>query len=297
MENCISQTKGIFTKEQIYEVANISRQGYFCLKHKKENNLQVEEDLMVQILKARETHPRMGSRVLYHYCNITSVGINTFEKFMSAKGLTVRRIKKRIITTNGIHEQADENLIQGYVLNNINQVIVGDITYYFTRIELYYIFTLKDAYSGRVLSLTGANNMQAIIGLKALRQAEKTRGKIHLIGTIHHTDSGSQYKSNIYKNEIKTLGMLSSWASNCLENGIAEQLNCTIKNDYFDFKDIRNEKHLNEELQKLMDVINNDRPVKQLGYRSPIAFENYISELRENERPTKTLYDFKNNQN
>lgn len=230
----------------------------------------------------------MGARVMFYHLGITEIGVNKFENILSKNNLSVIIKKKRIITTNGVYDQADKNLINGLILNNINQVISGDITYVILKTKTYYIFTLKDMYSKRVLGLWGSENMLAINAVKTLKQALKIR-RDDIKDCIHHSDAGSQYKSNIYKSELKKNNLKMSIAENCLQNGMAEQLNGVLKNDYLG-TEIKSINDLNKKLNQIKELINNERPVEALGYRTPIEFEEWIK--KQIEKPIIKLYDF-----
>ena len=218
------------------------------------------------------------------------MGINKFESFVSVSGLTVRKLKKRVITTDGVREEQDENLTYGLKLNNINQLMAGDITYLIFKETKYYVFTLKDAYSKRIIGLYGSNNMMAINAVRTYLQAKRLRGT-SIKHCIHHTDAGSQYKSTTYKKLLAKDEIKMSIADNCLENGMAEQLNSVIKNDYI-IDAIKDVKHLNKILNKIKHLINHDRPVAALGYRTPVQFEKWIETISEENRPVIEMYDF-----
>jgi putative transposase len=230
----------------------------------------------------------MGSRVMYHQLKLGYIGINKFEKIVSAHGLTVKIKRRRIITTDGFYEKSDTNLINGLVLNNINQVIAGDITYLILNDKTYYIFTLKDMYSKRIIGLYGSDTMMAINAIVTLKQAIKLRGK-SIRNCIHHSDAGSQYKSKAYKNILNKNQIRMSIAENCLQNGMAEQLNGVLKNDYI-VKNIKNVNELNKQLTKIKRLINEEKPVKELQYKTPVEFEQLIENAL-NRTKTK-LYDF-----
>ena len=279
------------TKEEIYKVAGISRQGYYRKKSINKKQEEREKLIIEAVRKVRENHKNMGSRSLYYATGITEIGITKFERLMSEKGMTVSKKKKWLKTTIPLKHQYP-NLLNGLEVRDINEVIVGDITYYYTRGKRYYIFVLKDVYSNRIVGLSGSNHMYAEEVIEAFYQLVATRSKEQLRGTIHHTDAGSQYLSEIYKTEIKRMGMRISIAKNCLENGSAEQLNGVIKNDYLDNYTIRNVRELQKALIEIKELINTEKPVKRLGYRTPVEFENYIKQIPKEERPKVVLYDF-----
>ena len=55
---------------------------------------------------------------------------------------------------------------------------------------------------------------------------------INMECTIHHSDYGSEYRSDMYIRELNRLKMQISMAENCIQNGYAERRNGTIKNDF-----------------------------------------------------------------
>ncbi|MEG4230477.1 DDE-type integrase/transposase/recombinase [Microcoleus sp. N9_B1] len=244
--------------------------------------------ILNQVQEVRRRHKKMGSRVMYHQLKINQIGINKFEKIISEHGLTIKTKRKRIITTNGLYEKSDINLINGLVLNNINQVIAGDLTYLVLNDKTYYIFTLKDMYSKRIIGLYGSDTMMAVNAIITLKQAIKLRGK-SINDCIHHSDAGSQYKSKAYKDILNKNQMKMSIAENCLQNGMAEQLNGILKNDYIE-KNIKNVYALNKQLNEIKRLINEEKPVKELQYKTPVEFEKWI----ENAPHTleMKLYDF-----
>jgi putative transposase len=266
----------------------LSRQYIYKTRKAVLSRNTTRDSIIEKVKKVREKHKNMGSRVMYYYLDIKELGINKFEEIISKSGFGVKIRKKRIKTTNGIYEYLDKNLINGKVLNDINQVIAGDITYLILKDKNYYIFTLKDMYSKRIIGLYGSDNMLAINALKTMQQVTKLRGK-NIYNCIHHTDAGLQYKSLLYKNELRKNKMEMSIAENCLQNGMAEQLNGVIKNDYLEGK-VKNVKDLNRQLSKIKKLLNNERPVKELGYRTPIEFENWLKEITI--KPEIRLYDF-----
>jgi transposase InsO family protein len=283
-----------FSNEQIYAVGKISRQGYMKWKIKSKEIAALEGKIDAKIKTVRSKHKRMGSRPLYYAAQISeslNIGINKFENRMSELNLVIRPKKKRIQTTTPIEHQYP-NLINGKILTSINEVVVGDITYFYSESQLYYIFSLKDMYSKRILGLHASLDMKKESALVALQQLLDVRKGTSITGMIHHTDAGSQYLSNLYKDELKSHDIQISIAKNCLENGAAEQFNGVVKNDYLSNYQIRNLNHLNKVLQGIKTMINEEKPIAALSYKTPVEFEEYIKGLSKADRPKVTLYDF-----
>ena len=136
------------------------------LVYKRRKSLKAKEQLDLNIVSqvqgVRKKHRNMGARVMYYRLEIQNLGINKFERIISNNGLSVAVKKRRIVTTTGVYENSDQNLLNGLMLNDINQVIAGDITYLILKLNTYYIFTLKDMYSKRIVGLY-ASEMDVLI--------------------------------------------------------------------------------------------------------------------------------------
>jgi putative transposase len=285
-----------FSKAAVLDFGGLSRQGLAKALQAKTVKSGLDLQVAAVINTARQDAPRIGARPIFHTYNIQFMGINRFEQAVARLGLGVAvRKKRRLQTTCGIHEPQDVNLTNGLVLNRPRQVIAADITYFTTKGRLYYIFTLKDAYSGLILGLTGSNNMRAENATKTLKTALRMGGAAAFEACIHHSDAGGQYKSNSYKKLLHDNNMKMSIADNCLENGMAEQLNGLIKNDYLMFRSINNVRQLNRELRRLQCFLNNKRTIECLGHLTPAAFEQLTISLPPDRRMKKKLYDFTDN--
>lgn len=282
----------VYSMESLYSYLGVSRQSVSRFLKSEKEEQDVELKLIDQIIKFREFHPMMGSRSLHYAMNIDQVGINKFEKIISTNGLSIPKTKKRIITTNSKGSSRYPNLINGIKLNNINQLIVADITYYWLNNKWVFIFTLKDVYHQYILSLRVSSTMRVNNALEVIDDFVKLRGNGPFNNLIHHSDNGSQYDANVYKTKLQSLGIKISRAKNSLENGSSENLNGVLKNHYLLNKQFKNIQQMQHELDAIKERLNKEKPIKELNYMTPHEFENHIKTLPENQRPTKLLYDF-----
>lgn len=152
---------------------------------------------------------------------------------------------------------------------------------------------LKDVYSQRVISMIPSENMKAENAVLNLNELIKLRGESCLQGCIFHSDNESQYEASIFKKELERLGMKISRSKTCSQNGSSEQCNHIIKNMYLEHCGIRSYKDLVENCKRVQYLLNYERTIKQLGDISADKFERQITTLKPNERPQKTMYDFR----
>ena len=280
------------TLGSICDFVGISRQAY----HKRLLNQRAKEELYQSVeqlvINNRKQRSRAGLRTIYHKEGMWSLlGVNQFEQEMSARGFALKPYKSYIKTTDSRgHYYKFDNLIAGIQVQSENQVIVGDITYYQTANELYYIFHFADYYTLEMKGLVGSENMEGSNAEKCLRQVfdyNSKRKYDHLL--ILHTDAGSQYRSHKFQAMLRQAQIQPSHAQNCLENGLSERENGIVKNEYLVDYDIQNVNHLNRVLNKIKHQVNEVWPAATLGYRTPKQYAEWTREMDKCDRPSKTI--------
>ena len=276
----------------ICKFVGISRQAYYRKLQKTVAKNNMYNTLEKVVIENRKVKSRAGLRTIYHKEGLsTSLGVNRFEQQMSARGHALTPYKSDIKTTDSRGKTyIFDNLIEGYKVNNENQVIVGDITYYQNQTGLYYIFQFTDYYTLEIKGLIGSKNMEGINADRCLRQVFKyNKQNKYDYGMIVHTDGGGQYRSHRYQIMLKKAGILPSQAKNCFENGLAERVNGVIKNEYLIDHDIRSVNHLNRVLKQIQETANGLWPSKTLGYKTPKQYADSIRRLNVNERVVKIV--------
>jgi len=286
-----------YSMEEVYKLLGTSRQAIAQSQRRKSIQNSIETQIVSSVKKWRKMHPMMGSREMYYSLvnqgKAMMVGINKFEAIVSKYGLTVGSAKTfKPMTSDGRGKESYSNLTNKLNINDINQLIVGDITYFDIKGKWHYIFTLKDVYSQNILGLIADRTMRSRNLMEALAAASQTRGSHALKGCIHHSDNGSQYNSTEYKEELMKLEMKISRAENCQQNGSAEQLNHIIKNMYLNHWSISSLGELKQACRELQYLNNHQRTIKQLGHKTPHAFEKYIKTIPSDQRVNKQMYDF-----
>ncbi len=283
----------------LYNEIGYSRQAH----HAQQKRDKARRDRQTQVLEkarvARMKYPWIGSRRLYYMAGIMAVGITQFEEIMSGAGLTVQRLRRRIITTDsrGYKHIYPNLLYAGYNLMDVNELVVCDLTYFKNDSGLYYISLITDVYSQRIVGAQGAEDKRSIHSQKALEQLVNLRGSESMECTIHHSDPGSEYRSDMYMAKLVSLKMEISMAKTCLENGYAEKRNGTIKNDFLLYFEgtINNICQLRKALSNAVYRYNNEVVQAKLGNRTPVQYEAWIASLAPESRPIKVLHDFSKN--
>jgi putative transposase len=281
----------------LFKQINKSRQSYWKGVQRAEQKSSEQASIITHVHEWRDRHPRMGSRVLYYSMKESGleipIGVTAFERLLSTRNLTVGTVKRSIpYTSDGLGERGYPNLTNGLRLDDINQLVVADITYFKVKGKNNYLFTFKDVYSQRLISLIPCKSMVSDNAVKALVEFKSLRGADAIKGCIHHSDNGSQYDSQLFKTALLNCKMKISRSTTCQENGSSEQINHIIKNMYLRHFGITTFKELQTACLMVKTLMNDQRSVEQLEYKTVTKFEQMIRKVPPDKRPKKVLYDF-----
>ena len=160
-------------------------------------------------------------------CNVKTVAKSMAEQSLCAKA----GIKFKPKTTDSNHRlNVYDNLLQqDFTASKVNEKWVGDITYLDTQEGWVYLAVILDLFSRKVIGWSISQRMDKRLVCKAFRNAMAARGNPK--GVIMHTDRGSQYCSNDYRDLIKSTGSLGRMSAKgcCYDNAVAESFFHSLK--------------------------------------------------------------------
>ena len=199
-------------------------------------------------------------------------------RLMSAAGLRGREAKRWKTTTvpdPGAAIAADA-IMRDFTVNAkaVNSRWCGDITYIATWEGWFYLATVIDISSRRIVGWATADNLRTDLVEKALHNACRSRRPP--AGVIFHSDRGCQYTSRQFATAASYLSVRLSVGrkGQCWDNSVAESFFATIKAELVDRRSwlTRAEVHA-----AIFDWIegwyNPRRRHSSLGYMSPDEFE------------------------
>ncbi len=275
-----------YTVENICNEFGISRQGYYKARKQKDKTDADQHKLIEKVLELRAQMPMLGGRKLYILLKqeieslSKSLGRDKFYKLLKNNGLLIKPKKYRPRTTESRHRfKKYDNLIKHLEINRINQVHVSDITYLRTVDRFCYLFLITDLYSRRIMGEELSETLAIEGSLSALRMAtEKVK---NLKGSIHHSDRGIQYCSNIYTDKLKSLGIRISMSeqANPYENAVAERVNGILKQEFKLDKTFPDIKTARKAVKEAIKIYNEKRPHMSLGYKTPEQIYKVNNEL------------------
>lgn len=193
-------------------------------------------------------------------------------RLMTALGIHGLLPVRRKRTTDSHHGfPRFPNLVEGLKVVRPNQVWVGDITYIRLRRDFVYLAVLMDVFTRLIRgwhlarSLDGALTRTALERALALHRPE-----------IHHSDQGVQYAATDYVEQLHQVGARISMAAigEPRENGFAERLMRTIKEEEVELSDYLDYADAYRQLGRFLDAVYNVKRIHSaLGYLTPAEFE------------------------
>ena len=159
------------------------------------------------------------------------------------------------------------------------KMMVGDITYLpLANGKFCYLATWQDKYTRRIVGWAIAAEMTAELVVSALAMGLR-RGFIPK-NAIVHSDRGSQYVSNIYRELLERHGLRPSMSGkgNCYDNAQAESFFARFKTELVEggvFESV--EQACSETFSYIEGYYNRIRRHSGLGYLSPSDFEKELN--------------------
>ena len=124
-----------------------------------------------------------------------------------------------------------ENLInQDFSAEKPFQKLLTDITQVQCADGKLYISPILDCFNGEILSLCMANNMRKELCIDTIMAAA---GRFPIRGAILHSDRGSQYTSEAFRNTLVAKGLVQSLSgvAHCYDNARMESFFATLKKE------------------------------------------------------------------
>jgi putative transposase len=172
------------------------------------------------------------------------------------------------------HPVAKNLLKQNFVADAPNRRWAADITYIPTHQGWLYLAVVMDLYSRRIVGWSMSRWMSRRIVVAALRMAIDARRPEGPL--IHHSDRGSQYTSDNFRDELSRHGIDCSMSStgNCYDNAVVESFFGLLKRERVNRVRYRTREEARADLFEYIEVFyNRKRRHGYLGNISPDDFE------------------------
>jgi len=164
----------------------------------------------------------------------TPVNHKKVARIMKAMGLQGFSKRRRCITTRRKpdHRVMPDLVGRKFTADEPNRVYVGDITYLPCKGgKNMYLATVIDTYSRKLAGYALADHMRVSLVIDALAHAHGVRGSLD--GAVFHSDHGSVYTSQAFRDHCAHLGVRQSMGAvgTSADNALAESFNATLKRE------------------------------------------------------------------
>jgi putative transposase len=285
----IDAEKARYPVTTLCKTLDVSESGYHAWKRRPPSKRATENACITAHIKAsfqksRETY---GSPRLVGDLRDGGIkaGRHRIARLMREAGIRAKKPKRWKKTTNSKHDlPRAPNLVErrwAEMAPAPNKLWVSDLTYIWTWQGWVYLAVFLDVFSRKVVGWKVDETMEAHVVTDALKMAMARRSPAR--GLILHSDQGSQYASNAYRELIDENGFQRSMSrkGDCWDNAIAESFFASLKGDLVDRRSWATRAQVEAAVGEWIEVFyNGERRHSALGNVSPIDFERLTREAQ-----------------
>ena len=218
------------------KILKVSESGYYrWLKNKdKPSKRQL---LLVKIKEIISEHPdndNYGYERIHKALELKGITVsrNTVYRAMKEGGLIHKVRKPHGITKATTEIQDKENLIKrDFTADKPFKKLLTDITEVQCSDGKLYISAIMDCFNGEIVAVEMRDNMKKELCIDTIKQIRQKCKDLKEV--ILHSDRGSQYTSEAFRNTLKTYGMIQSLSGtgHCYDNARMESFFATLKKE------------------------------------------------------------------
>ena len=213
------------------------------------------------------------------------VGKQRVQRLMQEHGIQARGKRRfRVMTTDSRHDLpiAPNLLDRNFTVAAPNTAWAGDITYIATEEGWLYLAVVIDLFSRQVVGWSMRPDMQRNLVIDALEMAWYQRRPDKKAGMIFHSDRGSQYASDDFRQLLEEYGITPSMSrkGNCWDNACSETLFGSLKVERLHGQRFATIRQAKDATIAWLLWYNQTRLHSTLNYVSPIRFEQNWEETR-----------------
>ncbi|WP_265304106.1 IS3 family transposase [Verminephrobacter eiseniae] len=205
------------------------------------------------------------------------VGKERVRKLMQLHGIRAKGKRRLKVTTDSKHDLpiAPNLLDRQFDVAEPDKVWVGDITYIATDEGWLLLAVVIDLFSRQVVGWSLRQDMTRDIVIDAVRMAWFKRHPRKHAGLIFHSDRGSQYASEDFRDVLAQCGITASMSrkGNCWDNACSETLFGSLKVERLHGQRFVTRRQAKDEVIAWVLWYNRTRLHSTLAYVSPVRFE------------------------
>jgi transposase InsO family protein len=265
-------------------VLKVSRSGFYAWRVRPESQRAKTDRHLIRVIRRLHT----DSKGVYGSPKITAdlrdegyrYGRHKVARLMRLAGLKGCPKRRFRVTTqrDPSHPVAENLLDQDFTAAAPNQRWAADITFIATNQGWLYLAVVMDFYSRRIVGWSMSRWINRHLVIDALNMAIGARrpgGEL-----IHHSDRGSQYTSDDFRDELLKHGIDCSMSArgNCYDNAVVESFFGLMKREWVNRVRYRTREEARADVFEYIECFyNRKRRHGYLGNISPVEFEKRTS--------------------
>ena len=198
------------------------------------------DELLLSLKQIRSKNKKYGVARLRHKLmadskkqgNLCCPSYGKVYMVCSKNGLLQKIKTPKSTTRQDPKAQASQDLVQrDFTADAPNKKWLGDISEVACKDGTLFIAPVMDCFDGAIVGLSMDSNKKAELCKNALDSAVMRYGKSD--GLLFHSDRGSQYTSNLYRNSLNAFGIKQSMGrtGSCYDNARMESFFATLKKE------------------------------------------------------------------
>jgi putative transposase len=253
------------------DVVELARSTYYYLSQR-----ETDPEVVSALHEIAGQFPTYGKRRMTHQLRRPpyrlAVNHKRVRRLMGQEGLLQPQKRTQCRTTNSQHPfPRYENLVKDLRVDHPEQVWVCDITYIRLGSGFIYLAIVMDVFTRAIRGWELSKSIDGELCLVALRMALENH-----CPQIHHSDQGVQYATLAYTQLLQQHQVRISMAAvgKAEENGYAERLMRTIKEEEVDLSEYRDFKDAYQQIGRFVSAVYMTKRIhSSLGYLTPAEFE------------------------
>jgi putative transposase len=257
-------------------VLGFSKQAYYAWVAAPVTRRDLEDAYLINAaLDIHRDDPAFGHRFICDELPARGVtaGVNRVARLCKQQKIWSVFAKKKGLTRRAGPPVHDDLVQKVFTAGAVNQLWLTDITEHPTTEGKLYLCAIKDVHSGRIVGYSIDSRMTASLAVSALRNAIRLREPV---GTIVHSDRGSQFRSRKFVNTLRRNGLRGSMGrvGACGDNAAMESFFALLQNNVLDRQRWRTREELRLAIVVWIEkTYHRRRRQARLGRLTPIEFE------------------------
>jgi len=276
----VHECRDRFSIDRMCRALNVSSSGYYAWKDRPVSDREQQNKLLAFHIRAihNETDATYGTPRITKELNEAGIPCrkNRIARIKQKMGLRAIAAPRKVRCTTKAASDAivSPDLIRrDFEAEKPNQKWVSDITYVPVGNNYVYLAVVMDLFSRKIVGWALRSSITTRLVSEALKKAYDERKPTKPL--IFHSDRGSQYTSEHFKNTLAENGLLSSMGrkGNCFDNAVAESFFSTIKKERINRETYATLQQARRRIEHFIKFYNQRRRHSTLDQRSPDDFE------------------------